>query len=93
VVVTFASPLELAFAGKIDGFIKAIRGWRGPMNSDPDDTIREIVADLEDIHTSVEELQIDPPDGVNPESFEELETVLEQAAEIADELEEQDEVT
>lgn len=61
------------------------------MKSDRDDTLQEIVADLEEIQTSVEELRLDPPDAVDDEALEQLETVLEQAVDVADQIEEQEE--
>lgn len=61
------------------------------MTIDPEDTILEIVNDLEDLKTTIEELMLDPPEGIDRTSLERLRTILEQASAVAEELEEQDE--
>lgn len=61
------------------------------MATDQDDNIEEIVSDLDDLKTTVEELRSDPPDGIDPGSLERLENALDKASAATDELEEQKE--
>jgi hypothetical protein len=59
------------------------------MPTNREDNIGEIVTDLDDLKTTVEELRSDPPDGIDPGSIERLENALDKASAATDELEEQ----
>ena len=61
------------------------------MSSNADDNIDEIATDLDDIKTSVEELQVEPHAGVDPASIERLKNALERASDATAELEDQKE--
>lgn len=59
------------------------------MKSDDIDKIDEISDAIDDLKTSLEELQEDPPPGIEPPVADKLSHVLEEASDVADELEEQ----
>ena len=56
-----------------------------------DDKINALTSDLEDLKTTVEELQIDPLTNVDPESLEAVKGALQQATDATDEIEDQQE--
>jgi hypothetical protein len=59
--------------------------------ADSEDQINEIANDLEDLKTTVEELQNDPPSDIDPNSLDGLKNALDDAVDATDELEEQQE--
>jgi hypothetical protein len=59
--------------------------------ADSEDQINEIANDLEDLKTTVEELQNDPPSDIDPNSLGGLKNALDDAVDATDELEEQQE--
>jgi hypothetical protein len=59
--------------------------------SDGDEKLDELTSSLEDLKTTVEELQLDPPADVDPASLERVEEALEDAVAATDELEDQQE--
>jgi hypothetical protein len=61
------------------------------MSSDASDKIDEVANDLDELKTTVEELENDPPSDVEPQSLQKLERALDDASAAADELEEQEE--
>ena len=54
-----------------------------------DDRINEVANDIEDLKTTVEELQIDPPSDIEPDSLDRLGNALDDAVDATDELEDQ----
>ena len=56
-----------------------------------DDKINALTSDLEDLKTTVEELQIDPLTNVDPESLEAVKGALQQATDATDAIEDQQE--
>ena len=59
--------------------------------SDDEDKINNLTSDLEDLKTTVEELQDDPPTNVDAESLQAVKAALQQASEATDEIEDQQE--
>jgi len=59
------------------------------MASDDTDKIDELVNDLDDLKTTVEELQNDPPDGIHSESLDKLKGAMDEAMDAADVLEDE----
>jgi hypothetical protein len=55
------------------------------------DEINRLTSDLEDLKTTVEELQIDPPANVDPEDLEAMKGALQQASDATDRIEDQQE--
>jgi hypothetical protein len=58
---------------------------------DDEDTINNLTSDLEDLKTTVEELQINPPTNVDAESLQAVKAALQQASDATDEIEDQQE--
>ena len=58
---------------------------------DDEDKINDLTSDLEDLKTTVEELQVDPPMNVNAKSLEAVKAALQQASDATDEIEDQQE--
>jgi hypothetical protein len=58
------------------------------MNSDPD-KIDEVADGLDDLTTTVEEVEDNPPSDVDRRTIQKLKDTLEEATSIADDLEEQ----
>jgi len=56
-----------------------------------DDELNELTSDLEDLKTTVEEMEVDPPADVDPASLKRVKDALDDAAEATDELEERKE--
>jgi|SwirhisoilCB2_FD_contig_31_23011407_length_340_multi_2_in_0_out_0_2 hypothetical protein len=59
------------------------------MTSDQSRRIDELTADLDEAKTTVDELEDNPPADVQIETVQKLKSVLEQATDAADELENQ----
>ena len=59
--------------------------------ADSDDQINEVANDLGDLKTTVEELQVDPPSDIDPNSLDRLKNALDDAVEATNELEDQQE--
>jgi hypothetical protein len=61
------------------------------MSSDKDksDKIDEVANGLDELTTTVDELQDDPPDDVRPSTIDTLKRALEKASDAADEVENQ----
>ena len=59
--------------------------------ADCDDQINEVANDLEDLKTTVEELQSDPPSDIDPHSLDRLKDALDDAVDASEELEDQQE--
>jgi len=59
------------------------------MTSDQSRRIDELTADLDEAKTTVDELEDNPPADVQIEAVQKLKSVLEQATDAADELENQ----
>ncbi len=59
------------------------------MSSGQDNPFDDIASDLDDIKTSVDELREERPAGVKPDTLSKMDAVLEQASDLADELETQ----
>jgi hypothetical protein len=59
--------------------------------SDSDEKLNELTSSLEDLKTTVEELQIDSPADVDSSSLERVKNALEDALDATDELEEHQE--
>ena len=59
--------------------------------SDNDDKLHELASSMEDLKTTVEELEIDPPADVDPASLDRVKDALEDAVAATDELEDQQE--
>ena len=57
--------------------------------ADSDDPINEVASDIEDLKTTVEELQNDPPSDIDPDSLDRLENALDDAVDATAELEDQ----
>ena len=57
--------------------------------NDDEDKINDLTSDLEDLKTTVEELQVDPPTNVDAESLQAVKAALQQASEATDEIEDQ----
>jgi outer membrane murein-binding lipoprotein Lpp len=55
------------------------------------DKINDLTSDLEDLKTTVEELQVDPPANVNAESLQAVKAALQQATDATDAIEDQQE--
>jgi len=51
------------------------------------DRIDEVASDLDDVKLAVDELEIDPPDGVRPSSIDSLKRALDGAIDAVDDLE------
>ncbi len=51
------------------------------------DRIDEVASDLDDVKVAVDELEIDPPDGVRPSSIDSLKRALDGAIDAVDDLE------
>ena len=69
-------------------------GWRpscATIPSDDVDKINDLTSDLEDLKTTVEELQVDPPANVDAESLQAVKAALQQASDATDEIEDQQE--
>jgi outer membrane murein-binding lipoprotein Lpp len=58
---------------------------------DDEDKINNLTSDLEDLKTTVEELQDDPPTNVDAESLQAVKAALQQASDATDEIEDQQE--
>ena len=56
-----------------------------------DDEINEIATDLEDLKTTVEELQTDPPADMDPDALDRIKGALDVAVDATDDLEEEQE--
>jgi hypothetical protein len=61
------------------------------MHADGDEKLDELTSSLEDLKTTVEELQQDPPADVDPASLDRLDDALADAIAATDELEDQQE--
>ena len=61
------------------------------MSPDKLDKIDEIAGELDDATTSVDELQDEPPAGVDSDTLSKMKDALEDATDAADELENQEE--
>ena len=59
--------------------------------SDDVDRINDLTSDLEDLKTTVEELQVDPPANVDAESLQAVKAALQQATDATDAIEDQQE--
>jgi hypothetical protein len=59
--------------------------------SDSDEKLDELTSSMEELKTTVEELQIDPPANVAPAALERVKDALEDAVAATDELEERQE--
>ena len=57
--------------------------------NDDEDKINDLTSDLEDLKTTVEELQVDPPTNVDPQSLQAVKAALQKAREATDEIEDQ----
>ena len=57
--------------------------------ADSDDRINEVASDIQDLNTTVEELQSDPPSDIDPDSLDRLKNALDDAVDATDELEDQ----
>jgi hypothetical protein len=57
--------------------------------ADGDDQLNEVAADIEDLKTTVEELQSDPCSDIDPDSLDRLKNALDNAIDVTDELEDQ----
>ena len=57
--------------------------------NDDEDKINDLTSDLEDLKTTVEELQVDPPTNVDAESLQAVKAALQQASDATDEIEDQ----
>lgn len=57
--------------------------------ADSDNTINEVASDIEDLKTTVEELQSDPPSDIDPSSLDRLENALDDAVDATAALEDQ----
>ena len=57
--------------------------------NDDEDKINDLTSDLEDLKTTVEELQVDPPKNVDAESLQAVKAALQQASDATDEIEDQ----
>ena len=57
--------------------------------ADSDDRINEVASDIQDLNTTVEELQNDPPSDIDPDSLDRLKNALDDAVDATDELEDQ----
>ena len=51
------------------------------------DRIDEVASDLDDVKVAVDELEINPPDGVRPSSIDSLKRALDGAIDAVDDLE------
>ena len=58
---------------------------------DDEDKINNLTSDLEDLKTTVEELQVDPATNVDAESLQAVKAALQQASDATDEIEDQQE--
>ena len=58
---------------------------------DAADKINDLTSDLEDLKTTVEELQVEPPANVKAESLQAVKAALQQATDATDEIEDQQE--
>ena len=70
----------------LEGFMRHIPG-------DDADKINDLTSDLEDLKTTVEELQVDPPPNVNAESLQAVKAALQQATDATDAIEDQQEAS
>ena len=61
----------------------------GNIPGDDEDKINNLTSDLEDLKTTVKELQIDPPTNVAAESLQAVKAALQQASDATDEIEDQ----
>ena len=59
--------------------------------SDNDDKLNELTSSLEDLTTTVEELEIDPPADLDPASLNRVKDALDDAVAATDNLEDQQE--
>ena len=57
--------------------------------SDTDEKLNELTSSLEDLTTTVEELEVDPPADVDPASLDRVKDALEDAIAATDDLEDQ----
>ena len=57
--------------------------------ADSDDRINEVANDIEDLKTTVEELQSDPTSNIDSDALDRLENALDEAVGATDELEDQ----
>ena len=57
--------------------------------ADSDDRIDEVANDIEDLKTTIEELQSDPQSDIDREALDRLENALEDAVAATDQLEDQ----
>ena len=57
--------------------------------NDDEDKINDLTSDLEDLKTTVEELQVDPRTNVDAESLQAVKAALQQASDATDEIEDQ----
>ena len=57
--------------------------------SDNDEKLNELTSSLEDLTTTVEELEVDPPADVDPASLDRVKDALEDAIAATDDLEDQ----
>ena len=69
---------------RLEAFMRNIPG-------DDEDKINDLTSDLEDLKTTVEELQVDPPTNVKAESLQAVKAALQQASDATDEIEDQQE--
>ena len=87
---TGPSPLELSVRGML--LASHTHGTEGPMTirqADSDDRINEVASDIQDLNTTVEELQNDLPSDIDPDSLDRLKNALDDAVDATDELEDQ----
>ena len=59
--------------------------------SDSEDKLNELTSSLEDLKTTIEELQVDPPADVDPASLDRVDDALTDAVAATDEIEDQQE--
>jgi hypothetical protein len=59
------------------------------MGTEAEKKLDELASDLDDLKTTVEELQVDPPSHVASEDLDPIADALEQATDATDELDEQ----
>ena len=86
---TCPSPLELSVHGML--FLPH-SVTEGPMiirQADSDDRINEVANDIEDLKTTVEELQSDPTSDIDSDALGRLGNALDEAVGATDELEDQ----
>ena len=71
--------------------VHGLEAIMGNIPGDDEDTINNLTSDLEDLKTTVEELQINPPTNVDAESLQAVKAALQQASDATDEIEDQQE--